>query len=57
MDQLSYLTLSEGAKIHLKLLKLVKVAHLILAYTNLFELLPEFEGADRSKIHFFLRIC
>lgn len=57
MDQLSYLTLSEGAQIHLKLLKLFKVTHLILAYTNLseilFELLPELEGADRSKIHFF----
>lgn len=57
MDQLSYLTLSEGAKIHLKLLKLFKVAHLILAYTNLseilFELLPELEGVDRPKIHFF----
>lgn len=54
MDQLSYLTLSEGAKIHLKLFK---VAHLILAYTNLseilFELLPELEGVDRPKIHFF----
>lgn len=57
MDQLSYLTLSEGAKIRLKLLKLFKVAHLILAYTNLseilFELLPELEGVDRPKIHFF----
>lgn len=57
MDQLSYLTLSEGAQIRLKLLKLFKVAHLILAYTNLseflFELLPELEGVDRPKIHFF----